>query len=124
MVPAEESLFDVGQRERRDDGSYREVYREMFRRVLHRGLVPLSSAPDNAEGGTSQPTSDDERFASRVLRLEAYRSRPGSQGSGSQLVTELGEASELLEDWADVEVTVGTWSSQPRGVVSEWYSHE
>ena len=124
LVPAESSVYDLGQREQVDDGGYREVHREMFRRVIRRGLVPLSSAPDNEEGGDSRPTSDDERFASRVLRLEAYRSRPASQGSASQLVTALDEASALLDDWSDTEVTVGTWASQPRGLVSEWHTNE
>ena len=114
-------LSTRAQRERTDDGSFREVFRTMFRRVISRGLVPLSTTPADDDGGNSAPHSDDERFAARVLRLEDYRSRPPSQGTGGQLVTALGEVTALLGTW---EEGAGRriWSSQPRGITSEWHA--
>ena len=113
-------LTTVTQRERTDDGSFRDIFRALFLRVIQRGLVPLSSAPDNDEGGDSEPDSDDDRFAARVLRLEEHRSRPPSQGTGNQVVVATTDIVDLLDPWEE-EVTRRSWSGQPRGLTSEWH---
>ena len=101
-----------------DDGSYREVWRELMLRRVSAPLVPLSAARDD-EDPISVPASDDERLAMRMVEMEEYRSRPRARGGSRRLVTASNPVTDLLRGFTE-EVPAPTWRRIYRGVSSEW----
>ena len=119
LVPGPRRAATHPLEEHADDGSYRNVWRELLLRRLQRGSVRLSAAR-NEDDPLSEAGSDDERYEQRVMELEWYRSRPAAPGGQAQWVTNPGEVTHVLRPWNE-DVPASAWHRQPRGVVSEWF---
>ena len=92
----------------------------MLLRVLYRPQSLLSRAANDQEP-ESEPQSDDERFARRVVELEDHRSRPAARGGAPQLMRHHLPVRRVVDRPWEEDVSGASWSRQPRGVTSEWF---